>query len=145
MVTACSSGSTDESGGNDTTPPTKSSRHHGAGAVQTETTESTAPATPTTDDSVAPDESAEPAPTLAELEAMAFDGEISEIDVAVTEFAVVTGVDIEGALPVTIDEFVPDELTSVVMRLQVLDDQLTDQQRQQIEEYLDEIRSSELV
>ena len=144
VVTACSTASTDEPGASDTTPPTNPPGTT-APAPETDTTESTAPATPTTEPSVPPDETAEPAPTLAELEAMAFDGEISEIDVALTEFSVVTGADIDGALPVTIDEFVPDELTSVVMRLQVLDDQLTDRQRQQIEEYLDEIRSSALV
>ena len=139
VVTACSSGSTDEPGASDTTPPTNPPATTAPGP---DTTESTAPATPTTEPSVAPDETAEPAPTLAELEAMAFDGEIPEIDVALTEFSVVTGVDIDGALPVTVDAFVPDELTSVVMRLQVLDDQLTDQQRRQIDDYLDEIRSS---
>jgi hypothetical protein len=141
VVTACSSGSTDESGGNDTTPPTNPPTTT-APAPETETPESTAPATPTTEDSVPPEATADTPPTLSELEEMAFDGEIPEIDVALTEFSLVTGVDVDGALPVTVDEFVPDELTSVVMRLQVLDDQLTDGQRRQIEGYLDEIRSS---
>ncbi len=141
VVAACSSGSTDESGGNDTTPPTNPPATT-APAGEAETAESTAPVTPTTEDSVPAAATADPPPTLSELEEMAFDGEIPEIDVALTEFSVVTGVDIDGALPVTIDEFVPDELTSVVMRLEVLDDQLSDEQRRQIEEYLDEIRSS---
>lgn len=151
FVGACSSGSSDETGdagGNATTSPTTTPASTAAPTTTPETTdgvETTPPATTSTNDSIVPDETGERPPTLSELEDLAFEGEIPEIDVALTEFAVVTGVEIEGALPVTVDEFVPDELTSVMMRLQVLDDQLTDRQRQQIEEYLDEIRSSALV
>ena len=93
VVTACSTASTDEPGASDTTPPTNPPGTT-APAPETDTTESTAPATPTTEPSVPPDETAEPAPTLAELEAMAFDGEIAGRSMSpLAEFSRVTGVE----------------------------------------------------
>jgi hypothetical protein len=81
-------------------------------------------------------------PTFSELEDLAFEGEVAAIDVALTGFSLIFGQDIDGALPVTVDDSIPDELTPVIDDLRALDDQLTDAQRAQIEAVLDEIEAS---
>ncbi len=135
LIAACA-GSSDESVTDDRTAATTTSTVAAPTTTQAEPAASTVPTAPTTT------AIGDPLPSLAELEQLVFDGEISELDVALTAFSAVTGVELDGALAVARDDSIPDELTSVVSRLRLLDDQLTDGQRQQVADYLEGVRSS---
>lgn len=93
-------------------------------------------------ESAPPTTAGEQPPTYAELEDLAYEGQIAPVEVALTGFSLLFGVDIDGALPVTEDDTLPREPTPVVNVLRALDDQLTDGQRTQIKDVLDQVRSS---
>ncbi len=133
-----------------------------AGDGSSEPVDATVPGSPaasapdTTSTTEAPSSSTEPPPTTAagtvpidpdaltlrELDELAAEGELTELDLALAEFAFLTDVEIDGALPVRPSGLDPDELTHVVDRLAAFDDELSDAQREQIDAALAEIVES---
>ena len=81
-------------------------------------------------------------PTFAELREQAFEGEISELTLALTELAYLFDVQLEGSVPVTIDDSAPDEPTMAFLRLERDDGELSTSQRETIDAAAQEIEDA---
>lgn len=81
-------------------------------------------------------------PTFAELREQAFEGEISELTLALTEFSYLFDIELDGTVPVTIDESAPDELTMAFLRLERDETELSTSQREAIDAAVREIEDA---
>ena len=84
----------------------------------------------------------ESAPTFAELREQAFEGDISELTLALTELAYLFDIQLEGAVPVTVDESAPDEPTMAFLRLERDETELSASQREAIDAAVQEIEDA---
>lgn len=81
-------------------------------------------------------------PTFAELREQAFEGEISELTLALTELAYLFDIELDGTVPVTIDESAPDEPTMAFLRLERDETELSTSQREAIDAAIREIEDA---
>jgi hypothetical protein len=88
------------------------------------------------------DSEPESIPTFAELREQAFEGEISELTLALTELAYLFDIQLEGAVPVTVDESAPDEPTMAYLRLERDQTELSTSQREAIDAAVREIEDA---
>ncbi len=84
----------------------------------------------------------EPIPTFAELRDQAFEGEISELTLALTELAYLFDIELDGTVPVTIDESAPDEPTMAFLRLERDETELSTSQRDAIDAAFREVEDA---
>ncbi len=129
VITACAGGS------GDADPPI---------VEATSTTASPPTTTPTTTPTPEPAPAAEPV-TYEQLSAQAFDGEVDELTLVLSEFAALFGVDVPGAVPLAVDSSLPTLGTDVLQAVRRLDDQLTDEQRSIINTRIDEVVGGDVV
>ncbi len=137
LVAACAAGPADVGGSDDSsvssstaTPATAASTPSDLTTVAT----TSAPATSTTTTATIV---ADPSlPTIEQLGELEADGEIDAVQAAVSAFAAIFEVEVEGAIPVSIDAAQSADPSSTIELLNLFRDQLTDTQRRQIDDAL---------
>jgi len=105
-------------------------------STSTTTTTSTTTQTETTTTTTTPPAIDPLLPTIGELGDLEADGEIDSVQLAVSEFAAIFGVEVDGAIPVSIDPTLATDPSSVIELLDALRPELTDTQRRQIDDAL---------